>query len=651
MPDNDLAPNMPSREVTISASNITEGGVSLRGQWVNFALSDSIDVTPGGDMVARTSQKITLDSAGNGRIRLPVYDTSHGKGWEHDKDWAIIVTTSWGSSKAIRVPAGSGSIPLSHLPAVRPLSRSEMRYAVTGVGITVGVGSTPGQASGTATLDGGILRLGLTVPPSGPHTHPTGDITGLASALADLKLTKGAPAGANFNTYYTDAHSGHWYFSAAAAAGMSGLPAGFTDKAGSILVLGSPSRVATQIYFPYGYFSTEPLRRTITTIASNTWSPWEPIGGTPDPVTPFTRGTMPLNSNINDWWGTDRNGLWHMTISSSNTVTGLPDGMQGRNGQLLVLASSLGVSTQMYFPYAYYGGGPMIRQTTNAGTHTWSDWAALGGTPTSSTGSGPWTQHTMRQTRFMSAMNGPISTGKKAAVALRFDHGLLNFRDKVLPLVKARGIKVSQAYNPRNWHYPENAGVTATDLNSWVAAGDVEIWNHSASHQGAETEEELYTQIVTGLAEVEAELPAAAGKVWGWCPPGVSTGDYMGYQDGRTPEGWDSYAGNLILQRHAVASGYLSGTQIRPLDGTIRDGQGHYTMDSLSVATIKGYIDTAISRKAGVQLMLHPSQLDLAGKLTTAQFTEILDYIVAKRTAGDLVTLSPYQLTVADSRF
>ncbi|UVY83787.1 polysaccharide deacetylase family protein [Brachybacterium sp. NBEC-018] len=190
VPDNDLAPNMPSRVVTISATNVTEGGttdggVTIPGKWVNFALSDTLDVTPGGDVIARTSQTVTLDSAGNGQIRLPVYDTSHGKGWERDKDWAIIVTTSWGSSKAIRVPAGSTSIPLSQIPAVRPLSRNEMRYAITGVSVSVSVGSTPGQASGNATLDGGIVRFGFVLPPTGAHKHPASDITDLDDVLEE----------------------------------------------------------------------------------------------------------------------------------------------------------------------------------------------------------------------------------------------------------------------------------------------------------------------------------------------------------------------------------------------------------------------------------------------------------------------------------
>src|SRR5699024_1268030 len=103
------------------------------------------------------------------------------------------------------------------------------------------------------------------------------------------------------------------------------------------------------------------------------------------------------------------------------------------------------------------------------------------------------------------------------------------------------------------------------------------------------------------------------------------------------------------LQNHAVASGYLPGTRIRPLDGTIRDGQGHFTIDGMTVADIKGYVDAAIAQRGGLQLMLHPSQLDAAGKMTTAQFVEVLDYVVAKRDAGELVTLSPYEMAVADS--
>lgn len=247
------------------------------------------------------------------------------------------------------------------------------------------------------------------------------------------------------------------------------------------------------------------------------------------------------------------------------------------------------------------------------------------------------------------ALGGPIITGGLGAVAIRCDHGFANFRDKVLPVVRARGVKVAQAYNPRNWHYVENDGVTAADLNSWVAAGDVEVMNHSASHRGADTEEALFDQIVTGLAEIEAELPAAVGQVWGFAPPGVSSGDYGGFKDGRTLAGWRTYAGRTILAHHAVGTGYLAGTSRRVLDGQIRDGLGHITIDRCSLAYLQAAVDEAAASGHGLQLMLHPSQLNMAGKLAEEDFVALLDYIVAKRDAGELVTLSPYELLVADS--
>lgn len=367
----------------------------------------------------------------------------------------------------------------------------------------------------------------------------------------------------------------------------------------------------------------------------------------------LTRGNLPTGTNIDDWYAGGRNGFWRASAANAGTITGLPPGTSGQAFNLLVLGSVTRVSTQIYFPYGFYSTTPMIRFVANISDNSWTPWAPLGGTPPTPDESdgteGAWGAHEAQVARFIAAMGGPIDTGGKAAVAIRFDHGLANFKSKILPLTQARGFKVAQAYNPGNWHYPENTGVTASELNSWVAAGDVEIWNHSATHAPADTDATLYTQIVEGLAQIEAELPAAAGNVWGWNPPGVSSGTYGGYDGGKTPAGWNTYAGRLILAHHAVASGSLIGTQLHPLDGAPRAGLARYQMDSLTPATIKAKIDEAVAAGKGLQLMMHPSQIDLSGMLTTAGFTEVLDYLVTLQDAGDLVVLSPYQLTVADA--
>ena len=162
VPPVDLAPGMPSRVVTISATDVTEGGQSMAGATVTFALSDSLDAS-GGVVIAKTQATITLDSNGSGRIRVPVY-TPDAKTWCGSSDWAVLVSASWGSQKAVRVPAGTSAIALSALPSVRPLRSREKQWAVTGAGVTIVEGS---QWGATVSLDNGVLRFVLTVPPGG----------------------------------------------------------------------------------------------------------------------------------------------------------------------------------------------------------------------------------------------------------------------------------------------------------------------------------------------------------------------------------------------------------------------------------------------------------------------------------------------------
>ena len=168
VPPVDLAPGMPSRVVTISATDVTEGGQSLEGQMVRFALSDTLDVSSGGDVIAKTQAEVVLDANGEGSIRLPVYDEDV-KTW-CGKDWAILVTATWGSQKAVRVPAGASTIALSALPAVRPLRGREIQWAITGAAVTVTQGATAG---GTVTLNGGVLNFALTLPDTNPGTLAT----------------------------------------------------------------------------------------------------------------------------------------------------------------------------------------------------------------------------------------------------------------------------------------------------------------------------------------------------------------------------------------------------------------------------------------------------------------------------------------------
>lgn len=261
----------------------------------------------------------------------------------------------------------------------------------------------------------------------------------------------------------------------------------------------------------------------------------------------------------------------------------------------------------------------------------------------------PYAQHAVRQSKMMYDV-GPVDTGGLGAVAWRIDHGLTNFRDQLLPIFRAAGIVPMITLNSRDWGRAENAGVTQSEVNQWVADGWVEISNHGATHSNATGQTDIYDFVANGLAELEAQLPAAKGKVYGFCIPGVGVTDaFDGFAGGNSPEQWDTYAGRLILQHHAVGYGHMAGTNPRILDGVPRDGMLHMATDTRAVSEMTAAIDDAIAQRKGLQIMSHPSNLDTAGYHSTADIQAIVDHIVAKRDTGELAVLSSYQMMVADA--
>ena len=158
----DLVPAMPSRLVTIDVVDLGETTRPALAQ-VRFSLPCDLHVPDGDQIIAAGTQVVDLVN-GVGQVLLPVYDPSVARDQHGSEDWAIVVSKSWHGPDhdyAIRVPAGVGSVSLADLPAVRPLTARERQYAITAVSLTVQTGATP---AGTASLTGGVLSLGVTIP-------------------------------------------------------------------------------------------------------------------------------------------------------------------------------------------------------------------------------------------------------------------------------------------------------------------------------------------------------------------------------------------------------------------------------------------------------------------------------------------------------
>ena len=73
-------------------------------------------------------------------------------------------------------------------------------------------------------------------------------------------------------------------------------------------------------------------------------------------------------------------------------------------------------------------------------------------------------------------------------------------------------------------------------------------------------------------------------------------------------------------------------------------------MDARPVEDIIARIDSVARKKRGLQLMLHPSRLNMDGKLSIEGLTAVLDHLVDLRERREIATLSPYQLVLADAR-
>lgn len=237
-----------------------------------------------------------------------------------------------------------------------------------------------------------------------------------------------------------------------------------------------------------------------------------------------------------------------------------------------------------------------------------------------------------------------IGTGGKAAVALRFDHHLAQFGDKVLPLLKKYRLPWGQMINAGNIGKGNDTWAWSKLAQECHISGG-EVWNHSWSHSDITFTGAADREVTLGLDDLRAGVPT----LWvdGWALPGQA--NMLGMEGGDTPETlYDTYPGRLVLAQHAFVRGYYPGIY-QPLAGPNLIGAPHVTMDAQAATWCEAVIRGAISNQAGLTLMLHPNYLDTAGRMTTADLDRVLGFIAARRDAGELMVLSNTGILMADS--
>lgn len=383
---------------------------------------------------------------------------------------------------------------------------------------------------------------------------------------------------------------------------------------------------------------TNPEKYTRVTRSTTTWGAWE--------ADREAKGAIPTGANLDTFRSP---GSW--VITNASAVTGLPALAGNIYAVLDVVALPSSISTlasQTLRAYVADGDYRIFERVAIA--TTFPAWEEQGGgpapAPATVTADAGLSNSVLRQD--WSRRMGGRRKVATATVAFRFDHGLANFNSKVRPEMEARGFKYSLALCSGQWDRAENTGVTAAMVNGWVAGGLAEVWNHSKDHgSGDGTEAGWKAAILDGLTELRAQLPAA--QIDGFAPPGSAGTDFGGFLTGTTLEQFHATdGGRFILSHHAVAAGYL-GAATRWQDGTPRQGLGHYTLDSYTLAQVQNLVQGAEADKRALQFMLHPSLLDNGTNITTATFVSILDYIQSEAAAGRLQVVGPYAQLLTDA--
>ena len=262
------------------------------------------------------------------------------------------------------------------------------------------------------------------------------------------------------------------------------------------------------------------------------------------------------------------------------------------------------------------------------------------------------TTNTLLRAKCDVAKKGYLGVGpNKGVIALRFDDWQNALRTTVVPLLQARGLPFSHALiSGFSTEQPWGVGTTWADIKGWVARG-CEIWCHGWDHKDYLGYNGLVRNVVTAKQEIEAQNL----KVQGFSVPGVTpvyTNEQRGssnpYDSQILLEDLMSPTGHLILQNYPLMEGYGGGTY-----GSIGNGhyygRGHATIDAVSLATAKSWIDDSIKYRLSIRIMCHAGNIGTQGYMSLSDYTAWLDYLVSFWDAGQLEVVTPSALPYVDT--
>lgn len=254
----------------------------------------------------------------------------------------------------------------------------------------------------------------------------------------------------------------------------------------------------------------------------------------------------------------------------------------------------------------------------------------------------------------MAASNGgKVFTGDAVPVALTFDDYPRDFRDRIKPLLEARGLPCtiglsSKMYDPTSTViYAGATGTTWAEIDAWPPT--ITIANHSATHGAAEDRLSMRREIVDGLKDLRAALPNK--PIYTFMQPSVTYD--AGFNNGDTLESYaNTIAGHMQLGHH----GYVTGTRRmadlatscpmvgnRPIQGLTRN----WLDTKAGIDLAQSRTTSARAKKHGLILAAHADRFGKTGQATMAEITAFFDWLKAEQDAGRVKVLTLEQFAIA----
>lgn len=367
----------------------------------------------------------------------------------------------------------------------------------------------------------------------------------------------------------------------------------------------------------------------------------------------FFRGTAEAaDSNIDQWFTSAKNGNWLIVFTRVNEAGGTnPAGNYSYFLEHITGTSGGTVQTAKVahaaHPYIYY------RAETTFNSKVFGPWNRMGESEATAPSemSTASMRHAMLEQDMAAYRGGKVDTKGAAPVALIWDDFPADFRDRVLPLLVARNIPSTLAIGSRILTEPYRTSlgggdVTWAQINSWTTTSRVEVANHGATHGDRITSAGIYDEVVTGLAELKANLPAR--PIYGWVQPAAVYDP--GFNNGTTLDSYAStYAGNLIMAHHGIATGSRepNGELSVPRRGQPIQGMRRIWIDQ-GTTNVQNIVSGLQAKKHGVLIGSHANRYGLPGNTTMEQLTAFLDWLVVEQTAGRVRLLTLSEWAVAD---